>query len=149
LIKSLIKDARVEVLQALPIRAAIINLEFLKYHGRLPRLSPPETFNEKIAHRKLYDRDPRMPRLADKILVKQHVSDLLGPEWTIPTLWSGEALPPREERNWQTPYVLKASHGCGWNIFVNSPEDEDWAQEDLWTARSRVAVLTDQAGIAR
>lgn len=109
----------------LPLRAAV-NLEFLVYHRRLPRLDDPQTFNEKLARRKLLDRNPRMPVLADKILAKEEVGRLLGKEWLIPNLWSGNRLPPRPERNWPIPYVLKASHASGWNIFVLSEADQDW-----------------------
>ncbi len=134
MIKSLTKGIRDEVLRVLPSRAAIA-LEFVLYHRRLPRLAPALTFNEKIARRKLFDRDPKLPRLADKIQAKQHVAQMLGPEWVVPTLWSGQKLPPRSERNWPTPYVLKASHGSGWNIFVHSQQDENWDQIEKTTGR--------------
>src|SRR4051812_45799357 len=65
---------------------------------RLPDLENPKTYSEKIQYRKLYDRDPRMPMLADKILVKEHVRKNLGESWIIPTLWAGSALPQREHR---------------------------------------------------
>jgi hypothetical protein len=115
------------LLLALPLRARI-SLDFFRHQGKFPRLDSPHTFSEKIARRKLFDRDPRMPILTDKILVKQHVMEVLGAEWVIPTLWSGEKLPPRSERNWPIPYVLKANHGSSWNIFVRSEEDQDWDQ---------------------
>ncbi len=112
-------------LQSLPLHAAL-RLEFLRNHWRLPRLQRPETFNEKIIHRKLCDRDSRLPRLSDKIRVKEYVAEVLGAGWTIPTLWCGKTLPPRHERNWPIPYVLKANHGSGWNIFVLGQRDQDW-----------------------
>jgi hypothetical protein len=118
----------------LPLRAAI-NLEFFLFHRRLPDLDHPRTFNEKVARRKLCDRDPRMPRLSDKILAKEYVTEVLGAEWVIPTLWSGRELPPRAERKWPIPYVLKASHGSGWNIFVRSPQDEDWEAIEKQTSQ--------------
>jgi hypothetical protein len=65
------------VLLALPLRARI-SLDFFRHHGKFQRLASPRTFSEKIAHRKLFDRDPRMPFLSDKILVKQHVMEVLG-----------------------------------------------------------------------
>ena len=50
----------------LPPRARVI-LEYLRAHRRWPNLKNPQTLNEKITWRKLYDRDPRMPDLVDKI----------------------------------------------------------------------------------
>lgn len=125
MLKSVVHGALSEVLSRLPLRAAI-SLEFLVFHRRFPRLEHPTTFNEKIARRKLMDRDPRMPPLVDKIKAKSCVRETLGDEWVIPTLWSGEKLPDRSQRNWPYPYVLKASHGSGSNLFVHSVHDEDW-----------------------
>ncbi len=113
------------LLLVLPPRAAI-KYEFRWCHKRSPHLDPPLTFNEKVVYRKVYCHDPRMARLADKVAAKEYVAETLGAEWVIPNFWSGEQLPPRNQRNWPMPYVLKASHGCGWNIFVFSPEDQNW-----------------------
>jgi hypothetical protein len=121
-------------LRLLPVRAAL-NFEHVVYHRRFPGLDNPITFNEKIAHRKLFDRDPRLPLLADKLLAKQHVTERLGPDWIVPTIWCGRSLPPRSERTWPIPYVLKASHGSGWNIFVRSREDQKWGRIERLTRR--------------
>lgn len=99
---------------------------FWRALGYLPRLKNPRTFNEKILYRKFYERDNRMPDLMDKVKVKEFVASQLGPEWVIPTLWTGTALPPREERNWPTPYVIKPNHRSGHIIFVRCPHDVDW-----------------------
>jgi hypothetical protein len=132
-IKLVIKRTRDKILEALPTRTAL-SIEFLLYQGRFPRLDNPVTFNEKIQHRKLFDRDPRLTEFSDKILAKERVAAVLGPEWIIPTIWSGTALPPRPERTWPIPYVLKASHGSGWNLFIRSREDENWPDIERTTA---------------
>jgi hypothetical protein len=103
-----------------------IRLEFVCFHGRLPRLNPPVTFSEKVVYRKMTDRDPRMPTLQDKVLVKEHIARTLGEDWIIPNLWTGYRLPPRSERNWPIPFVIKANHGANWNYFVRSEEELDW-----------------------
>ncbi len=121
-------------LEVLTDRQAV-TVDFLLRHHRLPNLESPRTFNEKLVRRKLNDRDPRMPLLADKVSVKAHVANVLGPEWVIPTLWSGYALPPREERKWPLPYVLKASHGSSWNLFVNSEQELDWESIERTTRK--------------
>ncbi len=122
----------------LPPRVRLALL-YYRFHRRWPHLRRPRTFTEKVQHRKLYDRDPRLPRLADKVLVKDYVANVLGDDWVIPTLWAGPGLPPREDRRWPLPYVIKANHGCEWNIFVRSQKDEDWARIEetvaLWLNR--------------
>ena len=49
-------------------------------HGRWPRLRDPQRFTELVQIRKLYNRDPRLPELSDKVRVKAHVAaaELLG-----------------------------------------------------------------------
>jgi TupA-like ATPgrasp len=134
MIRSTIARARDTVLEALPLRSAL-RLEFLLYHKRLPRLNDPHTFNEKIARRKLRDRDPLLATWADKIRAKECAAEILGEEWIIPTLWSGEKLPPRASRNWPIPYVIKASHGSGWIHFVHTAQDEDWDRIEAITGQ--------------
>lgn len=134
MIKSAIANARDAILAMLPARSAV-RLEYLLYHGRLPRLNHPRTFNEKIARRKLTDRDPLLVPWSDKVLAKECAAKLLGREWVTPTLWSGPRLPPRGERKWPIPYVIKASHGSGWTHFVLTAEDEDWDRIDAITGR--------------
>jgi TupA-like ATPgrasp len=94
--------------------------------GRFPDLKNPVTYTEKIQARKLYNRDPRLPLCADKVLVKDFVSQKLGAEWVIPTLFNGPHLPPRSERTWGMPFVIKANNGSGWNIFVRNEAERDW-----------------------
>lgn len=78
-------------------------------------------FTEWVQHRKLHDRDPRLPVLADKVTVKEVVARQLGHGWTTPTLWSGRVLPA--EPAWPFPYVVKSRHGCGHVAIVRSRED--------------------------
>ncbi|MEJ0046699.1 MAG: ATP-grasp fold amidoligase family protein [Rhodospirillales bacterium] len=99
---------------------------YRRTYGRFPNLIFPSTFNEKVQQRKVVDRDPLMPILADKLLVKDFVRQRLGDEWLIPTLWHGTRLPPLAERDWQIPFAIKTTHGSGWNQFVRSDAERDW-----------------------
>ena len=112
-------------LGALPPSAAM-TAHYFVHHKRLPDLARPTRFTEKVIRRKLVDRDPRLPILADKIAVKEFVASILGAPYVTPTLWSGESLPPRAARNRPIPYVLKANNGSGTNVFVRSAESLDW-----------------------
>ncbi len=90
-------------------------------HGRLPRLTAPVFFTEWVQQRKLQDRNPAMPRRADKIAVKDHVALALGPDWVIPNYWTGTHLP--REPHWPYPFIVKASHGCNQNAVCHTPAD--------------------------
>jgi hypothetical protein len=92
-------------------------------HRRRLDLVDPRRFTEWVQWRKLFDHDPRQPALQDKLAVKRHVAELLGPDWVIPTLWHGSVLPERPL--WPVPFVVKARHGCNQNRFVRS-DDADW-----------------------
>jgi hypothetical protein len=106
----------------------------MAYGGRrmfLRSLFWPKGFNEKVQRRKLFNRDRRMPFLQDKVAVKEFVRTRIGSDWIIPTLWHGRELPPIADRNWPLPFVLKASHGSTWNIFVREPINLDWPEIEL------------------
>lgn len=107
----------------LPLRRARIGLTYVWRHRRLMNLRAPTRFTDLIQHRKLFDRDGRMPALADKVRVKDHVARVLGPEWVIPTLWHGDRLPARY--GWARPFVVKSRHGCNQSAFVRDGS-EDW-----------------------
>lgn len=113
------------VMNALPLELSL-SIQFFRHHGRFPSLSNPQSFSEKIQARKVRGRDPRYPILADKYKVKEHIRSILGDEWNIPTLWVGDKLPPISERTWACPFVIKATHSSGQNIFVRSEGDVDW-----------------------
>lgn len=84
----------------------------------MPRLTEPSLFTEWVQHRKLNDRDARLPILADKVLVKDFVAELLGREWITPTLWRGSDLPVIPA--WDYPFVVKSRHGCGHTMIVRN-----------------------------
>lgn len=113
-------------------------------NGHLPDLGEPSTFNELVQARKLHDRDPLLPLLADKVKVKEHVARRLGREWVIPTLWHGTELPDRPE--WPLPFVLKSSHGCCQCVFVRTGE-ENWPairrRAGRWLKRRYGAILDE------
>jgi hypothetical protein len=103
-----------------------IMLTYRRSLGRWPNLVRPRRYTERMQLAKLTWRDPLMTVLADKVLAKEYVARVLGPEWVTPTLFAGAALPPRAERDWPVPYVIKANHRSKANIFVRKPEDAEW-----------------------
>lgn len=96
-----------------------VRLTYLARFGRLPNLARPRLFTEWVQWRKLHDRSGHHPALMDKIAAKAMAAAVLGPEWVIPTLWSGRLLPmkpPVRERA-----MLKARHGCNQNAVLEYP----------------------------
>lgn len=100
-----------------------IRVIYFYRHGRLPNLDHPQTFTERIQDRKRFDRDPRLPRLSDKIEAKTYAANRLGEDWILPNLWTGTVLPNAPD--WPMPSVLKSSHG--WNqIAFLKDSSQDW-----------------------
>jgi TupA-like ATPgrasp len=119
----------------LPLKWKII-LDFQRAHGCLPDLKRPKTFNEKMACRKLYDRDPRIPPLMDKIKVKDYISVRYGADLIIPTLATYDSV---SELNFEKPplctppYVIKINRGSGLNMFIKDDLDPDVIRKQLQT----------------
>jgi hypothetical protein len=96
-----------------------------KKFGTSPRLDPPITFNEHMLFRILYDRDPRLKIICDKIAVRQFISSRVGPEYVVPLL--GAWKHPREI-GWNSlpeKFVLKPSHSSGPFEIVRGSADRD------------------------
>ena len=121
-----------------------VHLCYVWRHHRLLDLRSPRSFTERVQARKLFDRDPRLPRLTDKIAAKAFAADQLGDQWVVPTLWHGAVLP--ETPLWPTPFVVKARHGCNQSAFVRTGA-EDWdavrARADEWM-RKRYGIWLDE-----
>jgi hypothetical protein len=58
--------------------------------GRWPNVLQPRTYNERIIHRALFDRDPALRQMSDKIEVKRLVAERVGERYAVPLLgeWS-------------------------------------------------------------
>lgn len=111
------------LLSRIPARWRIC-LTYWWRHGRWPDLDTPATFTELVQVRKLAGADDEMVGMADKLVAKRLVSDRLGANWVIPTLWHGAVLP--EAPVWPSPFVVKARHGCNQTAFVLD-DSTDWA----------------------
>lgn len=85
-------------------------------------LKNPLSFQEKIAWKKIYDRNPLLPVVADKYMVRWYLEDVLGKakaeEILVPLLYVTDKpetipfdkLPPE--------YIIKANHASNRNIII-------------------------------
>ncbi len=96
----------------------LICLEFLYNFGRFPNLKNPRTFNEKIQWIKLNDRNPMMTLYADKYEVRKIVEKKIGAH-LLNELYGVFETPDEIDFDLlPESFVLKATHGSGWNIIV-------------------------------
>ena len=99
--------------------------------GPTPKTLKDDTgFSEKIYFRKIWDRNPEMSRMADKVLVKEIVRSRIGDRYVIPTLWNGTDMSSLRTtmKSLTEPFVVKANHGSGWNIFVRNAAERKYEE---------------------
>jgi hypothetical protein len=117
--------------------------------GYEPDLRNPRTHNERLGHKILFDRDPRLVVTSDKIAVRDFVAERIGAEHLIPlvgtydhaTAIDWDALPAR--------FVLKANHGSGTNLVVRDKSSVDRAaalrDAERWLAENHYAWTQEWA----
>ncbi len=109
-------------------------------HRELPRLRDPQSFNEKVLHRILFDRRPVLTQMADKVACRSYVEARLGPG-LLPVIYH-ITDDPRTIPLDQLPrrFVVKATHGSGWVLVVNDKATLDRAALlracDSWLSQS-------------
>lgn len=87
--------------------------------GKKLNLKNPKTFNEKIQWLKLHDTTPLKTFLSDKYLVKNWVKEKIGEKYIIPLLGVWDTFDDIDFNKLPDKFVLKANHGCQWNVIVN------------------------------
>lgn len=73
----------------------------------------PETFNQKIQFRKLYDNNPLYPICADKYRVREYVKEKIGEEYLIPLYLVTDKLTEEQWDKLPNSFVAKANHNSG------------------------------------
>ncbi len=122
MIKYIVEEVSKSVINCLPDYAAV-NLVYFRCFGRFPNLRHPRTLSEKIAWRKLYQRDPLFPIFADKVAVKAEIAKLIGAQHVIETLWVGGNAEDIPFDALKPPYVIKVNHSNGGHAFVHIGQD--------------------------
>ena len=114
----------------------VIDMEYYERFQTLMNWENPSTYNEKINWEKVYVRDERKTRLADKVLVRNWIKEKIGSQYLndIYGVWDNEEdidfsrLPEQ--------FVLKLNNGSVRNIIVTDKasidEDEIRRQLNEW-----------------
>ena len=101
----------------------------IKYRLEMKRklnLKNPKTFNEKLNWIKLYYRKPIMTTMADKYEVKKYVSDIIGPEYVIPSIAIYDKWDDIDFDSLKAPFVMKTTHSSGVIAVVKDKESFDY-----------------------
>ena len=116
-----------------------IRLLYLASMGKLPDLTSPKTFNEKLNWLKLCDRNPLYTTLVDKCAVKQWVVDKIGEQYVIPTLGVWNKFDDIDFDKLPNQFVLKCTHDSGSYVICKDKAklDKRAARKKLTTALKR------------
>ncbi|KPA20746.1 hypothetical protein shim_29930 [Shimia sp. SK013] len=89
------------------------------YHFRrsLPQLVLPETYNGKVFWRKLFDHDPELTILNDKVLVRDWFAEREPDVALVPMVWHGPDPLGLPDELLTEDYVIKGNNGSGRNYF--------------------------------
>jgi hypothetical protein len=120
-----------------------IRRKYLSELGREPDLDHPTTYTEKTLWLNLRHRDPRWVTCADKYAVREWVRERVSEEILVPLLGVYDDADDIDIESLPDAFVIKATHGSGWNLIVPDKRDLDWveAKRSLqdWLSRSYYA----------
>jgi hypothetical protein len=124
-------ERALEAVEPVAPEPAAIALSCMRRHkmefGRYPNLLRPKTFNEKLLYRMAFDRRRVLITLQDKYAAREYVRHRAGDNILPQLYWVTknpgdipfDRLPAR--------FVVKATHGCGYNYLVPDKAMVDWA----------------------
>lgn len=92
---------------------AYLGLKYLVVFKRPINWKRPETFSEKLQWIKLYGCKPEYGKMADKVLAKEYVSEIIGEEYIIPTLGKWKSFDAIDFDTLPNRFVLKCNHDSG------------------------------------
>ena len=120
-------------------RARELKLWFKLRTGRDLDLKHPKTFNEKIQWLKLRDVSPLKTRLADKFEVREWIREKIGEKYLTPLIGVYDTFDEIDFDRLPDKFVLKTTHGSGYNIVVKDKSRFDKADAkkkfDDWLSR--------------
>ncbi|MFD2614748.1 ATP-grasp fold amidoligase family protein [Paenibacillus gansuensis] len=99
---------------------------FTKFQGYVPDLKNPQTFSEKLQYIKLHGNLQRLSNYVDKYNVRDYVKKTIGQEYLIPMVGIYETIEQIDFNQLPSSFIMKATHGSGWNIIVKDKNKVDW-----------------------
>ena len=109
---------------------------YRRYTGKVLNLKKPKDFNEKLQWLNLYWQNPIVVNCADKYKVREY-AEKSGCEKILNQIYG--VYEKSSEINWENlpkKFVLKCTHGCGFNIICDDKDkldkDKTFLQLDKW-----------------
>lgn len=104
-------------------------------------LNSVKTFSEKMQWLRVYGNTPLHSKLADKFAAREYVKEHIGEQYLVPLLGVYEHPDDIDFSSLPNSFVIKCTHGCGYNIIVKDQSSLDiesvkmqlllWLREDF------------------
>lgn len=102
---------------------------FKKRLNRELNLKNPVKYNDKIQWLKLYWRDPLATKCADKYEVREFISETIGDEYLNELIGVYDSVEEIDIQALPQSFVLKGTHGSGYNVICKDKDKMDWKKE--------------------
>ncbi|WP_236860653.1 ATP-grasp fold amidoligase family protein [Candidatus Reidiella endopervernicosa] len=103
-----------------------IRERFFRAHGYPLNLDNPRTFTEKLHWVKANCDLASLADFVDKYTVREFVAERVGEEVLVPLLGLYSHFEEIDYGGLPSRFMLKATHGCGWNVRVEDKRLLDW-----------------------
>ncbi|SDQ09938.1 ATP-grasp fold amidoligase family protein [Virgibacillus salinus] len=103
-----------------------IKRKFLRQHGYTINFKVPITLTEKIQWLKLYGSLEKYAKYVDKNEVRNYVKEMVGEKYLIPKIGVYENANDINIDLLPKKFIVKATHGSGWNMIVKDKAELDW-----------------------
>lgn len=107
----------------------IIKKKFKERVGRDVELINPVKFNDKLQWLKLYWRDPIATKCADKYKVREFIKEKIGSQYLNELIAVYESVDEIDLEKLPNKFVLKGTHGSGFNIICTDKSKMNWVQQ--------------------
>lgn len=108
--------------------------KFIKKLGYYPNFNAPKSFNEKVNFRMIHDRNPLHSQFADKLAVRDYVTQTIGQEHIVPILATYQHVDEIDITKLPQRFVLKCTHDSGSSIICT-----DKSRFDLQKAKDKLS----------
>ncbi|WP_410015370.1 ATP-grasp fold amidoligase family protein [Sodalis sp. C49] len=102
-------------------------LKYARVFKKWPNMAQPTTFSEKITIRNFRPKQI-YTNLADKYKVRDYIANTIGEKYLIPLHAVFDVLTEEIYAALPQTFVIKANHGCGFNLVVHDKADTTFAQ---------------------
>ena len=139
------RSAFIRLLSHLPVSDRFyIQARYWLAFGRRPDLVRPQRFTEKIQWLKLHGYKPGYTRLVDKFAARSYFEQVAGESYLVPLIGVYERAEDIPFQALPQKFMLKTTHGSGWNIRCNSKDRLDMPrsrrQLNAWLTQNYYAV---------